>query len=373
MNIVINAILYHDQPRGVGRYLNNLLENLAEIDEENQYYVYYGPWMKNYDFLHIKKRNFHFISINIPRNKILRNFIQGFLFPLLILKHKPSLLHIPDTSPVIFKTCPTISNIHDLAEFYFPEKYGFLRSYVRKSIARGQANLSNHLVTVSNYSKKDIQRRFDISDNKITSIYNGVNIKLFGNIREKLDIEGLEENKFFLYVGELEKSKNVSIIFEAFLQLPESLKKTYKIVCAGRRGNDYDRLKLFIDKNNLNSQVIILDYVTDEELQLLYNNCKAFIFPSLFEGFGLPIIEAMASGSTVISSNASCLPEVGGEAVLLFNPYKSEELVQKILLIENNNELNISLKEKSRERVEKFSWKHTAEETLKIYKKISKH
>ncbi|WP_409405003.1 glycosyltransferase family 4 protein [Priestia megaterium] len=374
MNIVINAILYHNQPRGVGRYLNSILYELANVDSTNQYYVYYTPWMKDYEFLQIKKENFHFICINIPRNKIIRNFVQGFIFPFLILKHKPDILHVPDTSPVLFKTCPTISNIHDLAEFYFPEKYGKLRSFLRTLIAKSQSKSSNHLITVSNYSKSDIQNKFNISDQKISSIHNGVDLKIFRKDKTLNSHESLKaiiDKPYFLYVGELEKSKNTLLIFEAFLNLPVSMQEKYKIVLAGRKGNDYNRIVEFINNNNMKDKVGILDYVTDEQLHILYSECKAFIFPSLFEGFGLPIIEAMASEAPVICSNASCLPEIGGDAVLLFDPYNAKDLSMQICKLENSHSLSDELIVKGKKRIEHFSWKKAAKETLKVYNSIS--
>ena len=121
VNIVINAVFMHKKPRGVGRVSNNILKKIAEKDKVNQYYICYGKWQE-YDFLNIKNDNFHFVELDIPSNAFIRNFYLAFVLPFKILKYKPSVYHLMDTSPLYLKTCPTISTIHDLAEFTVPDK-----------------------------------------------------------------------------------------------------------------------------------------------------------------------------------------------------------------------------------------------------------
>lgn len=371
MNIVINAILYHEKPRGVGRYLNNLILELSKIDKTNNYYIYYGEWMKEYSFLDVEQENFKFIETKIPRNTIIRNIYQGFIFPFLIKKHEVDVLHVPDTSPVFFTTCKTVSTIHDLAEFYVSEKYSKIQYLMRKIIVKGQAKKSDYILTVSQYSKNDIINRFDINANKITVTYNGVDKKILNKNSNLNELpKGIKKNRYLLYVGEIEKSKNVGIIIEAFNLLTNNIKDELSVVIAGRKGNDYSNLIELVNKYNLNDKIKILDYVSDEELNSLYKNCNAFIFPSLFEGFGLPIIEAMASKVPVISSNSTCLPEVAGDAALLFNPNNNEELkiaIEKIILNEN---ISNKLIEKGINRVKYFDWNKTARKTLEVYSKL---
>ncbi|KYC63717.1 glycosyltransferase family 4 protein [Heyndrickxia coagulans] len=373
MNVVINAVLYHERPRGVGRYLNNLLKKMSEIDKENSFYIYYAPWMSKYEFLKIRSKNFHFICLKrIPRNKILRNFYQTFLFPLIILKNKPDVLHIPDTSPILFTTCKTVSTIHDLAEFHFPEKYSKLQSFVRKLTVKLQSRMSHSIITISSYSKKDLINILGLNPNKIKVILNGVDTERFSFKRNFLSTLNLTRQNYILYVGELERSKNVPVLLKAYSALDKKTKKKYSLVLAGRKGNDLETIEKIINKNNLDDSVIILDYVTDDELISLYKGSKCFVFPSLFEGFGLPLLEAMSCGSLVLSSNSSSLPEVGGDCVLYFDPSSPRDLKLKLEeIIEMDEELVNNYKKKGIERASKFTWDECARKTLNCYTELN--
>ncbi|WP_434640813.1 glycosyltransferase family 1 protein [Thermoanaerobacterium thermosaccharolyticum] len=370
MNIVINAILYHDKPRGVGTYLNNLLKELSIIDDENNYFIYYGSWMENYDFLKIKKNNFYFIKVSILRNKIIRNLYQLLIFPFAILKYKPDIVHIPDTSPVLIKTCKTISTIHDIAEFIYPEKYSKLQAFARRLIVKLQVKFSNKIITVSEFSRNMIIKKLNVDKNKIITIYNGVNLNRFYHV-ERFNIGkkfNIKRDEYLLFVGEIERTKNISTIIEA-LNILRS-KNNFKLVISGKKGNDYNFIMSKIDNYKLNDRVIITGYVSETDLLELYSNCFAFIFPSLFEGFGIPIIEAMACGAPVISSNSSSLFEIGGDAVLFFDPNNPNELVEKINTLLFNNNVRNNLIKNGYKKIKHFNWQKSAEETLTVYKNI---
>ncbi|MGG4405947.1 glycosyltransferase family 1 protein [Geobacillus stearothermophilus] len=370
MNIIVNAILFHEKPRGVGRYLNNLLKNLALIDKKNNYYIYYAPWMKEYEFLDIQQDNFTFICVKVPKNKLLRNLYQAFVFPFIILKHNPDLLHIPDTSPVFFTTCKTISTIHDLAEFHVPEKYSKIQSKIRKFIVKNQLKNSHHVLTVSHYSKNDMLKLLRKPSEKISVVYNGVDYKKFNKQVYNNLPKVASQKKYFLYVGELERTKNVSCIVNAYSLLPSNIKEDYHLILVGRKGNDFRNIYNLVQEKKIQSKVHFLDYVSDLELVSLYNNCVAFIFPSIFEGFGLPVLEAMACEAPVLCSNASCLPEIAGDAAMLFNPYDVNDLSNKMELIIKRPDLSHKLIENGLKRVREFCWKTCAKNTLDVYMKV---
>lgn len=372
MNIVINAILYHEKPRGVGNYLNNLIRELSEIDNKNNYIIYYGKWMKQYSFLKIKNKNFKFVEAMTFRNKIMRNLYQLLIFPIAILKYNPDILHIPDTSPILYKTCKTVSTIHDIAEYTYPQKYSKVQALARKVIVRFQCKKSDAIITVSEFSRKNIIRNFKLNTNRVIKIYNGINLENFCftksfNVGKKFN---LVSEKYFLYVGEIERTKNIAIILETMKNV--NLKKKFKIVICGKKGNDYENINNEIRKMNLQNNVIFTDYVTEIELRELYSHCFIFLFPSLFEGFGLPILEAMACGAPVICSNASSIPEVGGECVLKFDPLDKSQLLKNINLLIDNSELRSNMINDGRNQTRKFCWKETAKLTKDIYYKTIK-
>ncbi|WP_139903743.1 glycosyltransferase family 4 protein [Clostridium thermarum] len=369
MNIVINAILMGENPRGVGVYINNLIKSLAEVDKKNNYYIYYGGWMKGFDFYNIKQNNFTFIKENISQNKVLRNLYQLIIFPLKTLKYSPDVIHIPDTSPVLIMGNKTISTIHDLAEFYYPEKYGKLQALIRKVIVNVQIKRSAKIITISEFSKQSIMSRFKCKNKKITVIYNGVDFKKATNVKqvsseEVLNKYKLTKGRYFLFVSELERTKNASVIVECYNKYFKGT--NYKIVLCGKKGNDYEYINTKIKEFGLENMVVYTGYVTDLELVTLYKNATTFIFPSLFEGFGLPIIEAMANGVPVICSNRSSLPEVGGGAVLKFDPNGIDELYECILKAQDES-TRTKMIQLGFDRIKIFNWENTAKAVLDIY------
>ncbi len=361
MNIVINAILFHKKPRGVGNYFNTLLRELLNLDKENQYYVIYGPWMEEYDFLKYKASNLHLIPYDIPRNKILRNLYLLLRFPFKIKKYHPDILHNIDTTPVIFKTCKIVSTIHDVAEFVQREKYSRFQGFCRRKYVKIQAKKSDRIITVSNFSKNSICQILKIKPNKIDVVYNAY---------EPKKVQGNNDRsiKYILTVGELEKSKNFGIIIEALNKLDIS---DLRLKIVGKEGNDYENIMNLYNHSPKKSQIDILGYVSKEELDRLYQNATIFVFPSLFEGFGIPIIEAMGNEIPVICSNSSCLPEIGGDACLYFNPNDSNELKENILRLYSNEDLAKDLVEKGKQQLKKFTTLENAKATLEVYQKLA--
>lgn len=362
MNIVINAVFMHEKPRGVGRVCNNLLKKIAEKDKKNKYYIYYGKWQK-YDFLNIKQENFKFIKLNISSNAIIRNLYLAFVLPFKIKKHDPDVYHIMDTSPLYIKTCKTISTIHDLAEFTVPEKYNKFKCVLRKKYVKKQAINSDLIVTVSEYTKKDIINRFKVDENKIKVIYNYFECtKLYDSKREY--------KKYFLVVGEIERTKNIGMIIESFSKINKNVRNGFKLVIVGKNGNDYRNVIEKIEQCNIKKDVELLSYVSDEKLFELYSNAFALVFASLFEGFGLPILEAMSFGIPVISSNVTSMPEVIGDAGMLFDPTKSKKLTKCMNDMIMKPDMRISMIEKGYKQIKKFNPDKIVDELLDTYREI---
>lgn len=359
MNVVINAVFMHEYARGVGRVSNNIICKLAEIDSENHYYIYYGSWQK-YDFLKVKKDNFHFVPLYIPRNALMRNMYLSFVLPFRILKHKPNLYHIMDTSPIFVKTCPTISTIHDLAEFTVPEKYNGIKCFFRKKYVKLQAKKSDQIVTVSNYTKDDIVRRFNVDERKVKVVYNFFEPDRHFNLKRKTE-------NYFLVVGEIERTKNVGCVVEAFSHLPQKDKDRFKVYIVGRKGNDYENVIRIIRECNVADNVKIFDYVSDEKLFSIYENAYALVFASLFEGFGLPVLEAMSFGIPVISSNASSMPEVAGNAELLFDPLDCDELTHCMKKIIDSPDYRVEMMSAGFEQIKKFDSAGIMRQLQEIY------
>ncbi len=358
MNIVINAVLSYDKPRGVGRYINNLLPMLAEIDKNNHYFIYYGKWMKNYDFLKINQNNFSFIELDIKNTQVFRNFYLAFILPIKSKRLNPDLFFLIDTQAIILKPCKILSTIHDLAEYVVPEKYSKKQAFIRRIIVKHQIRISDHIITVSNYSKNDICSRFGINETKVSVVYNSVELHKVEQMREP--------KKYFLFVGEIERAKNLITLIQAYSLLDDEIKSRYTIEVVGSKGNDFQNVKNTITELGITDRVIFHGYVSDDELNNLYQEAYAFIFPSLFEGFGLPVLEAMAKGVPVICSNSSSIPEVGGKAVLTFDACDAKALSDCMLRIITNQDLRDCMIDEGIKRSKLFSMESAARNTLDI-------
>ncbi len=359
MKIAINAILFHSKPRGVGNYFNTLMSELLKKEDDNEYYVFYGPWMNEYSFTKLQSPKLHLICLNIPRGKILRNLYLLLFFPFKVKKYKVDFLHNIDTTPVIFKTTKIISTIHDLAEFVQREKYGKIQGMARRMYVKLQAKKSDSIITVSEYSKKMIHQILKINEDRIFVVYNSFS-KNISKPSNKVNM--------FLSVGEIERSKNFGTLIKAFDKFNN---KDYKLTIVGREGNDYQEV-LQAKNNALNKDNInLLGYVSGEELKNLYATSKVFVFPSKFEGFGIPLIEAMAYSLPVICSNASCLPEVGGDAPIYFDPNNVDELKEKMEQVINDHSLMEEMIKKGYKQLENFKPELSAAKTLIVYKKTA--
>ena len=358
MVIVVNAVLAYEQPRGVGRYINNLFPAMAELDKENQYYIYYGKWMKNYEFLSINQPNFHFIELDITNSTTSRNLYLAVKLPIDCKKYNPDLFFLVDTQAILIKPCRIVSTIHDLAEFVVPEKYSPKRALLRRQIVRHQVRISDQIMTVSKYSKADICKRFHISSGRVAVVYNSVDAPEIGKLQQP--------EKYFLYVSEIERAKNLATLVKAYAGLPETIKKEYMLYIVGKKGNDYENVMDLINRSKINDRVRFFGFVSDEELSDLYARAFCFIFPSVFEGFGLPVLEAMAKGTPVLCSNSSSIPEVGGDAVLTFEPYDEKAIGEQILKLINQEGLRSEMINRGIQRAGKFNKEAAARATLKV-------
>ncbi len=359
MNIVINAVLAFEQPRGVGRYINNLLPEIAKNDTENHYYVYYGKWMREYEFLKIRQDNFHFIELDIKNSQLARNLFLAAKLPLMAKKLNPDIFWLVDTQAIFFKPCKMVSTIHDLAEFEVPEKYSRKQALLRRMIVTNQVRLSDKILTVSNYSKQDICRRFRIPESRIAVTYNTVD-----QVASSSEVDPSRHDSSFLFVSETERAKNPQLLIKAYAMLPEQHQKAYSLRIAGKSGNDHENCLRLIEQAGIGDRVKIFGYLSQEALQDMYASAYAFVFPSLFEGFGLPVLEAMAQGTPVLCSDSSSIPEVGGDAVLTFSPTSAEQLCAQMVKLIENPQLRETMIWKGLEQAGRFTKQNAALSTL---------
>ncbi len=384
---------------GTENYAFQLLHNISLVDHNNTYYVYtrnlaskgqaftgLGKHNDNYKW----PNNFKFIKIHYPRLWTQVGLAaQTFKDPL-------DLLFVPShTLPIIRRPgLKTVLTVHDLGAEYLPASHQLKQRLYLDFMTHYQLKSATHLIAVSEATKTDIIKRVGVDPKSITAIYEGFNSQLFGHeiSISRLTKDLLEFNLvpdwYFLFVGTIQPRKNLIRLIKAYaLYLNNELRiKNYgkstkpiihdssfiipDLVLAGGKGWLSDEIYKLPEKLGIESRVKFLGYVPDEKLPALYQGAKAFLFPSLFEGFGLPVLEAFASGTPVITSKVSSLPEVAGDAAILVDPYSTKELSQAFLEVLKPL-LKRSLVNKGYQQVKQFSWQKAAIETIKVFEEVA--
>tara|TARA_X000000368_G_scaffold292307_1_gene232411 strand:- start:5659 stop:6756 length:1098 start_codon:yes stop_codon:yes gene_type:complete len=365
MRIAIDHQKFTEQKYGgITRYFACLA---LEISKLNQDIKIFAPLHINKYLFHLPKNIVSGTNIGLYNQPFIKMLgpVNNFLSQFQVEKYDPDIIHESYYSehPIIKSICPRVITVHDMIHEKFPNEFSNDNtiSLKKKSIER-----ADHIITISNNTKNDLMKFYNISSSKITTIYHGAT--------SNLSTKGLKPKKnqnytkpYLLYVGNRSGYKNFNLLINAF-GLSNQIKKKVNLIAFGGKPFDYDELESFNSAGLKKSQVI---HITgdDNTLKNLYQNAEAFIFPSLYEGFGMPPLEAMSNNCPVISSNTSSMPEVIGDAGEYFNPKSVEGLINAIknVLFSNRSEELVSLGQK---RVEMFSWKKCAKETMSVYERL---
>ena len=376
--IGIDARFYGPVGKGLGRYTQEVVDNLLAIDDANNYVVFLG------------KENFDIFKTDNPRvKKVLADvrwytLTEQILMPYYIWREKITLMHFHHFNIPIF--CPTkfVVTIHDLILIKFPSlratKLSPLLYKIKNTAYRFVLSFairkSKKIIAVSEFTKKDILENFSIDSDKIVVTLEGVSERLIekdinsGNIEKVLE-EYKIKNPYLLYVGNAYPHKNLEWLMDVFYKDLGDLK--IDLVLVGKEDYFFKRLKDYKvqnESNGDNRKVIFPGYVSDENLQLLFQGALAYVFPSKYEGFGIPPLEAMANNCPVISSNRASMPEVLGEAALYFDPEDKNALFELIKKIYKNIQIGEDLIKKGREQVKKYSWTKCAEMTKNVLEEV---
>ncbi len=297
----------------------------------------------------------------------------GLPLDLFIHKPKPDIFFSPTHYAPRFSPVPTAVSIMDVSYIHFPELFRKRDLYQLKNWTAYSVKNASIVFTISHFSKNAILEEYKIPEDKIIVTYPGVK-KGIDSSKVRLGMDKIKKkygisNEYILFVGTLQPRKNIVRLIEAFKEIIKD-KEKLQLIIIGKKGWLYDEILKAPKKYNIENNVKFLDFVTNEDLSSFYQNATCFVFPSLYEGFGLPILEAMQYDCPVITSNVSSLPEVGGEAVLYIDPLSSSDIAAKIRMIINDPKLRKELIEKGKKQVAKFSWEKTARETLSVLENL---
>ena len=370
MRIGIDARFLERKGEGVGRYLFNLLKQYAELDKSNEYILY----LKEGE-LDPALSNFSSKAISIP----FLNFNLAWLnirLPFEIAKDKIDIFHCPFSGLPFLQPCPMIATIHDLTYEIHPEWFTLRSRISSQVLSRWAAKTARKIIAISEHTKKDIIEKYHVSEERIEVIYLAPE-ECYKQITDKAILNsvkskyGISKN-FLLHVGAIHTRRNIERLIKVFSRLRREGFDLQLVLIGSLMHLKTIDLNHYIKELGLEGEVMHIDYVPDEDLICLYNAAKLFVYPSLYEGFGLPLVEAMACGTPVVASNASCIPEVVGDAGILFDPYNEEEILDSIKIVLNDKSTWEALSIKGLRRAKQFSWSSAAKQTIELYNKAVK-
>jgi glycosyltransferase involved in cell wall biosynthesis len=357
---------------GVEWYAYYVIENLIKIDSQNQYILYCAAkpneWLKKLG----ERKNIKIKRLRWPFKFF---WTQGRL-SLEMLFNAPDVLFIPASAMPIIHPQNTVAVIHDVGFISYPEAYSKWQKFYLNWSTRFAVRHARKIITISEFSKQEIIKYFQADEKKISVTLLGYDAEKFKIIENREEINAVLikfniKRPYILSVGRLECKKNTDGLIKAFALLKRRdaiyrvSTNAIKLVLAGSPGFGFAEIKKLIKENNLQDDIIILNYVSDNDLLYLYNGAQAFVFPSRYEGFGLPILEAFASGTPVVCANTTSLPEVADNAALYFNPNDIDAMVKAMREVLTNENLRQNLINKGRERAARFSREKCAEQTFK--------
>lgn len=378
MRIGIDARLYGLEHAGLGRYVMRLVDEVIKLDRKNEYVLFlkssHAEKFKN-------RKRVKVVTTNIP----IYSLAEQTVLPLVFAKEKLDLLHVPHFNAPLFYSGKLILTIHDLIKhdskgpetttrhrwLYLFKRFGYL------ALTNTIAHRADYILTPSNYVKEDVVKRLHISPEKISVTYEAAS----GSIKEMALSDEDKKNilnkyhliqPFVVYTGSVYPHKNVDVLVDAIAKHNQNKEVDLQLALICSRSVFWDRLNQKIVQKGLENYIKLLGFVEDEDVSKIYSLALALVHPSKMEGFGLTGLEAMSVGLPVVSSNASCLPEVYGDAALYFNPNDVDDLVSCLETLIKDQDLRQGMSTRGYLQARKYSWQKMAKETLSVYKQLLK-
>lgn len=368
--IGIDARMYGYAQTGIGNYIRHLIGFIFEFDKKNNYVIFLLP--EEYD-------NFKVPNNRIKKVKIYSKWYswkEQLFFPFEIYKENLDLMHFTHFNSPVLYFGRSLVTIHDITPFFFPghKMKSLLRRIGFRAVFYSSVKKASRVVAVSENTKKDITEHFKLDREKIDVVYEGVDEQFSAKkdpqkIQQLRNKHGLKK-PFIFYTGVWRNHKNLVGLIKAFSIIKKGYGMDYDLVLGGNEDPYYPEVRKTWQDLGLDEYIKRIGFISQEELPTFYNAASLFVIPSFYEGFGLIGLESFASGTPVVSSNKTSLPEILGDAAIYFNPYDHKEMAEKMKLVLTDKKLYNSLIEKGIKQSERYSWKKMGERTLKIYKNI---
>lgn len=348
--------LENNNKTGTENYAQEVITRLISADKNDQYILYSRKPL----------------DLSLPKNcknKVLKFplFWTQVRLSLEMLFNSPDVLFIPAHTVPLIHPKKTVTVIHGLEYEYFPEAYSVKERIKNKLGNYFSAKLAKVVVVPSKNTKNDLTKLYKIAPEKIKVIYPGVDNFGINNDKEIVRNNTDKLKPYLLFIGRIEYRKNLTNIIKAFEKVKKERKIPHKLILAGKDGYGAEEIKNIAKKSEFKKEIIFTGYVKDKEKNDLLKNPSLFIFPTFYEGFGFPVLEAMSSGVPVVTSDQGSLPEVAGNAAVLVNPHSIDEIADSIYKIITDNSLARGLVEKGYQNVARFNWDKCAKYILDIF------
>lgn len=354
---------------GVGRYTRNLLSNLAKIDTKNEYVIFSLPQCRGYI---PKADNFIIQQVSQP----VFSMSSQLSWAREVSKANLAIFHSPLYAVPLLLSQHTVVTIHDLIPFIFPDNLPSKAAQISyTTMMKLATKKTSRIIAVSEHTKCDLMERFDVPENRIRVIYEAAdeNYRILRGqkmIEAALQRYGVTKD-YFLWVGNYKPYKNLVRLIQAFADFLKQTSADVQLLLVGPRDKRFPEAQKMIAKLGMEGTIIQAGYVQETDLVALYNAARGFILPSLYEGFGLTLLEAMACGTPVICSKRASIPEIAGSAVLYINPESIEDMGFAMKRLITEEKLHNELKQKGLKQSKKFTWSKAAKQTLEMYKEIA--
>lgn len=375
MKIAINCIFFQPRGGGIKEYIFNLVNNLYLIDSANQYVIYVLR-----DQLSFAKNNFPkdmcikvvpYVSGSL-KERVKRSLLIQSFWSKEEEQERFDVFHSPFFHSPSFKKAKVVLTVHDMRFYRYPMTYTFLRYVFLKYSVKRSVERADHIITISEFTKQELLTAYNISSSKISVVHESIDWTRFKrtslDLTDKMLSCSLPSSRFLLTVGHIEPRKNYIRLLHVFNNLKKNKEnEDLKLVIVGQKAHSYKAVLKLIEST---IDVIYLDYVSHDILLWLYQNATLFVFPTYYEGFGFPPLEAAALGTVSAVSNVSSLPEICAESAFYFNPFSCESMTNILLKVLSNSDLINEKKKLLQGNLSRFSWEKNALETMSIYRKI---
>ena len=372
MRILFDAHLSENEVAGIGRYINELIKALIGVDRKNEYMILLSDNLSpDHPLSQLEAPNLTKIPVNLKR----LSFKQHWTTQKLVRRYQPDVYHHPHFDLPLGISSPSVVTIHDTKYLRHPEffpSHGRLKREYMRWMFGGTLRRASKVIAVSKATKNDLCEMFSIGRKDVVAVHHGIHSigKNCPKTSGEFFVSRGIKKPFLLFVGVRRPHKNLLRLIDAFHRVLRTMGKELQLVIVGKSYRDYEEPERAIAERGLHRQVMLMDYLEDDFLEILYKNAEMLVFPSLYEGFGFPILEAMKFDLPVVGANKTSIPEVLGNAGLLVDPMNPEDIAEKIVSLLTSNQLREKLIRLERERVKEFTWENAALNTLKVYGQV---